>query len=66
MVQRRSDAAACSLGGKMFIAGGYTGEAVLQTIEMYSPEADIWTEVAHMSTPRSGYFCSFLWKKFKF
>lgn len=54
MIQRRSDAAACAMGGKMYVAGGYTGETVLQTVEMYIPEVDIWTEVAHMSSPRSG------------
>lgn len=54
MVQRRSDAAACVVGGKMYVAGGYTGESVLQTVEMYIPEMDIWTEIAHMNSPRSG------------
>ncbi|VDO17919.1 unnamed protein product [Brugia timori] len=58
MTQRRSDAAACAMGGKMYVAGGYTGETVLQTVEMYTPETDIWTEVAHMSSPRSGLACA--------
>ncbi|VDN02251.1 unnamed protein product, partial [Onchocerca ochengi] len=53
MIQRRSDAAACAMNGKMYIVGGYNGENVLQTIEMYIPEMDIWTEIAHMNSPRS-------------
>lgn len=54
MIQRRSDAAACAMDGKMYVAGGYTGELVLQTVEMYVPEMDVWMEVAHMNSPRSG------------
>lgn len=58
MVQRRSDAAACVMSGKMYVVGGYTGEIVLQTVEVYVPEMDIWTEIAHMNSPRSGYHLS--------
>ncbi|VDM93949.1 unnamed protein product [Onchocerca ochengi] len=58
MIQRRSDAAACAMNGKMYIVGGYNGENVLQTIEMYIPEMDIWTEIAHMNSPRSGLACA--------
>ncbi|VDO49690.1 unnamed protein product [Brugia timori] len=41
MTQRRSDAAACVMDGELYVAGGYTGETVLQTVEMYKPEMDI-------------------------
>lgn len=54
MIQRRSDAGACALNGKMYVAGGYTGELVLQTVEIYNPENDTWVQIATMDSPRSG------------
>lgn len=58
MNQQRSDAAACSMAGKVYVAGGYNGERVLQSIEVYSLEKDIWIEIAHMDSPRSGRYYS--------
>lgn len=61
MIHRRSDACAAVVHDKVYVIGGYTGETVLQTIEVYSPELDNWTEIAHMFSPRSGLKNTFFW-----
>ncbi|VDM45470.1 unnamed protein product [Toxocara canis] len=53
----RSDAAACSMNGRIYVAGGFNGELVLQSVEMYIPDSDFWIEIATMNTPRSGLGC---------
>lgn len=42
------------LSGKLYIAGGFDGEACLLSAEMYAPDLDQWTVLASMSVRRSG------------
>ncbi|KAK6754224.1 hypothetical protein RB195_013304 [Necator americanus] len=55
MNQMRSDAAAVSAGGKLYVSGGFNGNEVLQTVEVYSLATNSWTEVANLPSPRSGH-----------
>ncbi|MCP9265325.1 hypothetical protein DINM_020591 [Dirofilaria immitis] len=48
MIQRRSGCAACAMSGKCTLLVDIPGETVLQTVEMYIPEMDIWTETHHI------------------
>ena len=42
--------------GRLYAVGGYDGASrqCLNVVECYDPEADTWTQVAEMSTRRSG------------
>ncbi|VDK66754.1 unnamed protein product [Cylicostephanus goldi] len=55
MNQMRSDAAAASAGGKLYVSGGFNGNEVLQTVEVYSVATNAWTEIASLPSPRSGH-----------
>ncbi|CAJ0591138.1 unnamed protein product [Cylicocyclus nassatus] len=55
MNQMRSDAAAASAGGKLYVSGGFNGNEVLQTVEVYSLATNAWTEIASLPSPRSGH-----------
>ena len=35
MNRQRSDASACALNGKMYVAGGFNGQEVLNSVETY-------------------------------
>jgi len=37
MNKTRSDAGCCSSGGKIFVAGGFTGDEILYSAEMFDP-----------------------------
>ena len=51
----RSDLAAVSHGGKIFVFGGCTGTtpSVTNEVDMYDPQTNTWTTLAPMTTPRA-------------
>ena len=51
--EQRSDGSAVVHNGKMYIFGGYAGDA-LNSAEVYSVETDSWSGIASMRTKRSG------------
>ncbi|XP_028823677.1 influenza virus NS1A-binding protein homolog A [Denticeps clupeoides] len=53
MQYARSGLGAAALDGKLIAAGGYNREECLRTVERYDPEADRWTFIAPMCTPRA-------------
>jgi hypothetical protein len=38
MARARSDASAASLNGRIYVAGGFTGTEVLNSVESYDPK----------------------------
>ncbi|XDV31725.1 hypothetical protein PO909_002688, partial [Leuciscus waleckii] len=54
MNEKRSNASATSLQGRIYICGGWTGTESLSSAESFNPETNQWTLVAPMSTRRSG------------
>ncbi|KAL6740987.1 hypothetical protein Aduo_014286 [Ancylostoma duodenale] len=63
MNQMRSDAAAASAGGKLYVSGGFNGNEVLHTVEVYSLATNSWIEVASLPSPRSGH-CMLLYNPY--
>ncbi|WKY10716.1 hypothetical protein Q1695_002798 [Nippostrongylus brasiliensis] len=55
MIQMRSDAAAVSAGGKIYVSGGFNGIEVLTSVEVFTPATNVWIEVSSMPAPRSGH-----------
>lgn len=53
----RSDHAACSYNGKIYIFGGYNSysENTLNTVEVYDPATDTWEQKSDMPMERSGF-----------
>jgi N-acetylneuraminic acid mutarotase len=51
--QRRSYAAAATIGGRIYVAGGMVGETgrPLATVSRYDPRRDAWTTLAPLPTP---------------
>lgn len=51
--------------GKIYIAGGFNGQEVLNSAECYDPEQDVWTPITTMTSPRSGIklvaYCEYLY-----
>lgn len=43
-----------TLSGKVYIAGGFNGQQVLNSAECYDPDTDVWTNITDMSSQRSG------------
>lgn len=37
MARQRSDAAACATNGKVYVCGGFNGQEVLSSVEVYDP-----------------------------
>ncbi|VVD04922.1 unnamed protein product [Leptidea sinapis] len=54
MNKQRSDASAASLGGKIYIVGGFNGQEVLSSAEVYDSETKQWSFIRSMLSPRSG------------
>jgi kelch-like protein 10 len=50
----RSDASAASLNGKIYIVGGFDGDEVLSSAEVFDPDTNEWTFIHPMESPRSG------------
>lgn len=45
------------LAGKIYVIGGFTGESVLASAEVYDPTLNVWQLLPEMTTPRSGVRC---------
>jgi hypothetical protein len=56
MHRQRSDASACSARGKVYVAGGFNGQEVLNSVEFYDPTVNEWNFTRPMSNPRSDFF----------
>lgn len=54
MKNGRSDAGAATLGGNIYVVGGYSGQTGLRSVERYSPSKNRWKEVRDMSAARAG------------
>nr|XP_018670771.1 kelch-like protein 10 [Ciona intestinalis] len=54
MLERRSDAGACSVGRLVFVAGGFTGFQCVSSVEYFDTVSHQWSRVAPMQVPRSG------------
>ncbi|CAK8685294.1 unnamed protein product [Clavelina lepadiformis] len=54
MLERRSDAGACCLGSRVYVAGGFTGNECVFSVEFLDNDADQWTRISPMTVPRSG------------
>ena len=44
--------AAAVMGGKIYVTGGETDEGSMNSVFVYDPQADAWTQLASMSTAR--------------
>ena len=40
------------MGGKIYVTGGETDQAGLNSVYVYDPQADAWTQLASMGTAR--------------
>lgn len=55
MQVRRSDASAVSFEGKIYVFGGFDGQTVHSTVEIFDPTTNTWTiSSIPMTVPRSG------------
>ncbi|KAJ1370993.1 hypothetical protein KIN20_032850 [Parelaphostrongylus tenuis] len=55
MNQMRSDCAAVSAGGKIYVSGGFNGLEVQNSVEVFTPQTNTWIEISIMPSPRSGH-----------
>ena len=55
MQSKRSWPAACSLDDVVFVAGGYDGSTVLDTVECYNPSTNSWQPAASMTSRRAAH-----------
>ena len=44
----------CSLGRRVYVAGGFTGEECVFSVECFDVDSDQWTRVPRMAVARSG------------
>ena len=45
-----------------FVSGGYDGSEFLQSVEVYDPDKDEWTEETSMRCGRSGHGVAISWE----
>ena len=53
----RSQSCAASVGGKIYVMGGFGGSysrSILNACEVYDPSTNIWTPISSMGTARKG------------
>merc|ERR1711879_961098 len=50
----RSDACATVKGNKIYVIGGFDGDTVHNSVEVFDPEEMSWSFTISLSTPRSG------------
>jgi len=44
----------CSLGRRVFVAGGFTGEECVFSVESFDADTKQWTPISRMAVARSG------------
>ena len=54
MTNVRSDGTAVIHGNKIYVIGGFTGQQILNSVEVFDIETQEWTLGPSMNTPRSG------------
>ena len=56
MPQRLCELAATAIGGKIYVTGGETNQGTsVNSVYVYDPQADAWTQLASMGTARKEY-----------
>ena len=56
MPQRVTRHAAAAMGGKIYVTGGETGnDELVNSVYVYDPQADAWTQLASMGAIRKGH-----------
>ena len=50
----RRGAGAAVIGGKLYVAGGFNGNVVLDSVERYDPLTNRWEALAPMRVARDG------------
>ena len=53
MPHTRSRHAATSIGGKIYVTGGHVNDNSTNTLIVFDPQANTWTELAGMGTSRA-------------
>ena len=54
MSMAREGAGLANLDGVLYCVGGYDGNSILNSVEKFDPQTGQWTQVAPMTTRRSG------------
>merc|ERR1712194_98115 len=49
---------AAAMGGKIYVTGGDTDEGSVNSVYVYNPQADAWTQLASMSIARDSHASS--------
>ena len=44
--------AAAAMGGKIYVTGGHTNDGIVNSVYVYGPQADAWTQLASMGNAR--------------
>ena len=52
MQQKRSVCGVATLGGKIYVVGGYNGERAVETVEEFDAATNTWRNVASISQRR--------------
>ena len=52
MPQRLEDHAAATMGGKIYVTGGWNQMSSVKSAYVYDPQANAWTQLASMGTAR--------------
>ncbi|CAD6186589.1 unnamed protein product [Caenorhabditis auriculariae] len=55
MTHMRSDGAAAVAGSKIYVSGGFNGTAILDSVEMYDPQHDVFSLIDALPQPISGH-----------
>ena len=54
MQQRRAGAGATVTNGRIFVAGGFDDNAPLNSVEVFNPTTNQWSNIKPMMSPRGG------------
>merc|ERR1719273_1780707 len=54
MHTKRKSHGVATLGGQLYVAGGYDGASQLSSVERYDPDENTWTKLAPMMSKRCG------------
>ncbi len=66
MPTTREALAACVLDGRIYVFGGYDGDRLLPTVEVYDPATDTWTQASDMPWGRFDHSASVVDEKVYF
>lgn len=58
MAHKRFTTAAATLGGAIYVAGGYDNQRYLSAVERYDAREGRWGEVAPMAQKRGAHACT--------